>query len=532
MDNKEDSWDNGLFLDPDRKSLQDFENALITSVRLLGLWWDGTGGTGSPVPGSKEISRFCSASKEYFRSSSLVEAYKQLEPCIKTLFKNLRFNKNNMMNVHPSPLLPAIVASLFTSLQNPNNISPTTSPATTIMEKECITQLADLVGFRTKKEPRECQGNILSCGSVSNLTALMVAREKAYVNTNSSHGEPVRQTGLFGASRGLIVASSSVHYSIHKAARILGMGDRSVVEVPVASDGEIAEFEKAGTPLKLRPSEDDYAEAFEKIRKGTNRGGFPRQLIISAISNLGTINTGTIEPVRPLVGLRSEFGFHLHVDAAIGGLALGLSEIKDKASGVEHADSITMDPHKLGFLPYPCSAIIFRDQHDLEIMAIDAPYVDSCANTIEGSRPGSGIAGLWVALKTLGREGYNRIIGRCIELTKTLSNQLRETGFQVLHEVDLNTVCFSLKIDTKSRRGINKLVDGLHARIRAEGKYLLGKVEDISGVMVRDRPWQTDSEKVRVAAIKVWIMNPYTTEKDLESLVSYLDEKRKHVAST
>jgi glutamate/tyrosine decarboxylase-like PLP-dependent enzyme len=211
-------------------------------------------------------------------------------------------------------------------------------------------------------------------------------------------------------------------------------------------------------------------------------------------------------------------------------LALGIDEVKEKASGVEHADSITVDPHKLGFIPYPCSAIIFHNQSDLEEIAINAPYVGSGANTIEGSRPGSGIAGLWVALRTLGRDGYNRIIARCIDLTKNLSGRLEDAGFHVLHEIDLNTVCFSLKIDGKSRRRINKLIDDLHTRITAEGRYLLGKVDDLCGVFVKNKPWQTDSERVSIEAIKVWIMNPYTTEQDLESLVSDLSEKRKRAA--
>lgn len=516
-------------MDPEGDNLQEFEKALTISVRLFRLWWKGARGVASPLPSRDEIRMLISASDEGFGSSPLTEPYTQLGPCIKALFKNVRFNKNNMMNVHPTPLLPAVLSSLFTMLQNPNNLSSSTSPATTTMEEECISQLAELVGFPAKTESVQCGGNIVSCGSLSNLTALMVAREKAYMKSEPPGEGSSREMGLFRAPRGVIVTTTSAHYSIQKAASILGLGDRSVVKVPVAGKGELAEFEKSGTPLKLKPSKEDYAEAIETIDKKMNQADSERRLVISAVSTLGTTNTGTIEPIKPLVELRNEFGFHLHVDAAIGGLSLGLSEVKPKVLGVEYVDSITIDPHKLGFLHYPCSAIIFRKKSDLETIAVDAPYAGPYASTIEGSRPGSTAAGLWVALKILGVDGYSRIISKCIELTRSLAGQLGETGFQVLHEVDLNTICFSLFREGISRKRLNKLTSDLHARLMADGKYLLGKVEDISGVKIRDKPWQTESEKVGLTAIKAWIMNPYTSESDVESLVSELDQKKREL---
>jgi L-2,4-diaminobutyrate decarboxylase len=529
MDQKEGSWMKSLFLDPEGDNLQEFEKALTISVRLFRLWWKGARGVASPLPSRDEIKMLVAASDEDFGSLPLTEPYIQLGPCIKALFRNARFNKNNMMNVHPTPLLPAVLSSLFAMLQNPNNLSPSTSPATTTMEDECIRQLAELVGFPAKRESVQCGGNIVSCGSLSNLTALMVAREKAYMKLEPP-GESSREMGLFRAPRGVIVTTTSAHYSIQKAARILGLGNRSVVRVPVVGKSELAEFEKSGTPLKLKPSKEDYAEAIETIAKKKNQANSDRQVVISAVSTLGTTNTGTIEPIQPLVDLRNEFGFHLHVDAAIGGLALGLGEVKPKVRGVECVDSITIDPHKLGFLHYPCSAIVFREKSDLETIAVNTPYAGPCASTIEGSRPGSSAAGLWVALKILGVDGYIHIISELIELTRSLARQLGEAGFQVLHEVDLNTICFSLYSEGISRKRLNKLTSDLHSRLMADGKYLLGKVEDVSGVKVRDKPWQTDSEKVGLTAIKAWIMNPYTSESDLESLVSELDQKKRELA--
>ncbi|WXG47619.1 MAG: pyridoxal-dependent decarboxylase [Candidatus Atabeyarchaeum deiterrae] len=529
LDEDDESSIMNLFLDPAGDNLDDFEDALIKSLKLLKLWWKGQGDNSPPRPSEDEVRILVQKMEDQTKSSPFTPTYKQLESCIATLFRNMRFNKNNLINVHPSPILPAVLASLLTMLQNPNNLSSSTSAATTFMEEECICELASLVGFSGSTKGASCRGNIVSCGTISNLTGLTVAREKAYRKSLNSEADFNKKFGLFGSPRGVILTTKSAHYSIRKTTRILGLGDDGLIEVPVACEDEVTEFDKSGKPFKLKPSTQVYAETLENVKRSRRKTDGEDSIIISAVATLGTINTGTIEPIQPLVGLRDEYGFHLHVDAAIGGLALGLDEVKKKASGVEVADSITIDPHKLGFIQYPCSAILFRNDSDLDFLATDVPYVDSCASTIEGSRPGSSAAGFWVALKTLGRDGYNRIIGRCISLTKTLGNLLNDAGYQVLHEVDLNTVCFALKKEREPRKKLNRLTSELQNRVTAKGKYLTGKVDDVSGIMVKDRPWQNSSEKVSLTGIRVWIMNPQIDEHDLELLIGELNERRKQL---
>jgi glutamate/tyrosine decarboxylase-like PLP-dependent enzyme len=237
-----------------------------------------------------------------------------------------------------------------------------------------------------------------------------------------------------------------------------------------------------------------------------------------------------VEKVKPLASLRKRFGFHLHVDAAIGGLALGLNEVRQKAEGVDLTDSITVDPHKLGFVPYPCSAILFRDRSDLELVSMGAPYLDTSGSTIEGSRTGSGIAAFWVAIKTLGAKGYAEMIGKCIELTRYFGELLKDRGYQVIHEIDLNTVCFSLWTEGLTRNKANRLTSELHDRIIADGRYLVGMVKDIPGVTVRDKPWLRDSERTGLTGVKIWVMNPQMNERDIESLVDVIEEKCKELS--
>jgi glutamate/tyrosine decarboxylase-like PLP-dependent enzyme len=515
-------------MDPEGNNFSEFEKTLITTTELIKLWWIGEGGHISPNPTEEEAKRLVAKMNEQLENSPLTDAYRQIEQCMKLLYLNVRFNKSHLRNVHPSPLLPSLIASFATMLQNPNNLSPANSRATTIMEEECLTELAELIGFPRRIESSRLSGNIVSCGTISNLTALMVAREKAYGKFRNREGYSIKEAGLFRAPNGVIITSKSAHYSIRKAAKILGLGESSVIEIPIVDEKEVRDFEQSGTPLKLKPSEDAYAEILEKIEKLTNVGG-EKQKVVAAVPTLGTINTGTIEKVKPLGSLRKRFGFHLHVDAAIGGLALGLNEVRQKAEGVELADSITVDPHKLGFVPYPCSAILFRDKSDLELISMGAPYLDTSGSTIEGSRTGTGIAAFWVAIKTLGTNGYAEMIGKCIGLTRYLGELLKDRGYQIIHEIDLNTMCFSLWAEDLTRKRANRLTSELHDRIIADGRYLVGKVEDIPGVRVRDKPWLGDSEKTSLTGIKTWIMNPQMNEKDIESLANVIEEKRREL---
>jgi glutamate/tyrosine decarboxylase-like PLP-dependent enzyme len=524
---KKDSPFKRMFLDPEGDNFPEFENNLVNAVKLLRLWWKSKYTSSSPRPSEDEVGRLISSADEQSKVWPLTQDYRQVESCVKLLYRNLRFNEKNMMNVHPSPLLPAVVGSIVAMLQNPNNLSPLDSPATTLMERECVRELARLVGFNHGARTATANGNLVSCGTISNLTALLAARVKACKKAGYSE-----RNAMCEVPRGIILTSASAHYSIRKAAWILGIGEENVVEVPVADNEEVVAFEESLTPFKLKPSREAYKETLVSCRSDAKERKGRRQMVIAVVTSLGTISTGTIEPIRPALELRDEYDFHLHVDGAIGGFALCANEVREKASGVEEADSITVDPHKLGYIAYPCSAILFRNRQDSDLIAMDVPYVDSRTSTIEGSRPGSSSAALWVALKTLGLSGYNKIIDSCISLTRKLAMNLRDAGYQILHEIDLNVLCFSLYREGESRKKLNVLTDDLYRKVIAGGRYLVGKTEDMSGIKVRNKPWEKGSERVPLTGIRVWIMNPYTSERDIEAFVDELDMRRKELAFT
>ena len=127
-----------LFLGEDPATIELFTDQVSKALDpFLKLWWHGV----NPVPNRDEVEK---ARREFaHRIHEAPEEFKPLFECLERLFVGWRFNRRNFVNIHPSPLLPPTIASLIVSIQNPNNIVPAVSEATTEMEEECIDFFVD-----------------------------------------------------------------------------------------------------------------------------------------------------------------------------------------------------------------------------------------------------------------------------------------------------------------------------------------------------------------------------------------------------
>jgi glutamate/tyrosine decarboxylase-like PLP-dependent enzyme len=425
----------------------------------------------------------------------------------------------------PTPNIYSLIASCMVSLQNPNNAGKVERrdckkreatfkyDVVPNLEEETIMMLADVIGYDRQK----AGGNIVSGGTMGMLTALLVARDKSL--------EDVRLKGLFQRKGIKVITSRSSHFAIRKAVRILGIGEGNLIEVPVATDEQISEFKKSHKPFPLKPDDGDYEQELEECEE---RG----ESVIAVIPTVGTTGAETIEPVSGLVKLRDEYGFQLIVDAAFGGFArllddetcrkIGLTESPaEKMKGIEESDAVIIDPHKWGYVQYPAGAVLFRDYKDLELLEYKVPYYEP-ALTIEGSRPGGPIAACWVALKTLGKEGYIETIGNCIKNAKYLEKRLREEGHHPVHEVDLNVVNFDAKCDTNSRKKQNELNERVKEEINKRGKFRVGFIKDLSGIKIDGEPLST---------VHTVFMNPYTNKELIDEFVEELNFCLKKVKS-
>ena len=460
-----------------------------------------------PLPAGKPDHVFKSRIPQETSEPSIV-----INNLIERFKKARRLNRKHLESLAPTPLYPTLIGFLLAQIINSNNIVDWNLSEswniTPNLEKECIYMLSQMVGY----DPEKSAGNIVSCGTTANLTALLIARDKKYK-------EKIRYKGLFKLPASVILTSTASHFSIDKSARILGLGEKNIIKVPVATNEDLESFLKDGTPFSLKPTRDVYEGVLDRLR---NKG----IQVISVVPTVGTTNTGTIEPINYLVDLRSEFDFYLHVDASLGAYAKLIKDKKmeSKMEGLEEADSITVDPHKWGYVPYPCGSVLFKEKGDLDLLRYEVPYLKNVAPTIEGSRTGGSAAACWVAFKILGWKGYRQILGRCIDNARYLAKRLQEEGYQLLHEVDLFTINFRAVIKGKKHNEINKLNEKLVVKINEKNNFRVGFLEDLAGIRIID-----GKKKYPIQGIKVVLMNPLITHETIENFIIELREVTKNL---
>lgn len=338
-------------------------------------------------------------------------------------------------------LLEIIIAAL-----NQNQVKIETAKASSFVERELIAWMHRIIFNRDDtfyrkhiQNPKIALGNVTSGGTISNLTALMVARERAFPVDGSFPG--IRKVGVEGAlnyygySKMIVLVSRRGHYSIRKAANLLGLGEKNVIYIPVDTFNQIDTKALRKTIQNIK--RDDMAK--DKKTK-----------IMSIIGIAGTTETGSIDNLMELADIANEENTYFHVDAAWGGAALIVDEYKSLFQGIEKADSVAVDAHKLLYCPMAMGVVVFRNEKDLNHLKTISQYVnrpdsvDTGRFTVEGSRPFACLKP-WASLKIIGRDGYRLLFGQAQEATFTFKRILEESGnFEILNHPELFILVYRL----------------------------------------------------------------------------------------
>ncbi len=377
--------------------------------------------------------------------------------------------------------LPAIAGYFAAMLYNPNNVTSEAAPVTVRLEMEASRMISKMVGYGD-----DSWAHLTSGGTLANIEALWIARTVKYLPlvihdmrqvlgltaSEISFGcspqvalhalaalfdeAPARDAirayleSPFNIvehgyskiiaklqSNPVVLAPETQHYSIKKALDVLGMGRNSLLTVKVDQEFRM-----------------DVEDLQEKLHQVESRGDH----VVAVVTIVGTTEEGAIDPVGEIVRLREcqQQSFWLHVDAAYGGYLrtvalpdrLGLGEPKAHVSlnGIRHevdlqlpvgntcdsldamsgCDSVTIDPHKLGYVPYPAGAICFKSDIVKAIARQEAPYIEDSIGGVEaerksgniglyileGSKPGAAAAAVWLShtLIPLDKSGHGKLI--------------------------------------------------------------------------------------------------------------------------
>ncbi|BDZ69622.1 tyrosine decarboxylase MfnA [Methanobacterium petrolearium] len=267
-------------------------------------------------------------------------------------------------------------------------------PGTKSLEEEAITMLGELMG------KKEVYGHIITGGTEANLMAMRAARNISKVRDPE------------------IIVPKSAHFSFKKAADMLKLD------------------------MKMADLDDDYRMDTSSVEDLISDN------TVAIVGVAGTTELGKIDPIEELSRICLEKDIYLHVDAAFGGYSIPF--LKDAGYDLPEFDfslpgvsSITIDPHKMGLAPIPTGGILFREREYLEVMAIETPYLtEDLQSTVVGTRTGAATAATWALLKHLGREGYQEVSRKCMEITSHLAEGVEKAGFELVTRPELNIVAF------------------------------------------------------------------------------------------
>ncbi|MER7752158.1 pyridoxal-dependent decarboxylase [Kitasatospora sp. NPDC097643] len=324
-------------------------------------------------------------------------------------------------HLHCPPLAVAAAADLAVSALNPSQDSWDQAPAATALETALLAEFADLVGY----DPARAAGVLTSGGTESNLMGLMLARDQKLDGIVELDGVPA-------GVRPCILASEAAHFSVQRAAALLGLGERAVAPVPVDRQ------------LRMDPA------ALERTLAEVSWAG---RTPIAIVATAGTTDTGAVDPLHVAADLAGRYGAWLHVDAAYGGGALLSDRLAPLLDGIARADSVSLDWHKLGWQPAAAGVFLVRRAETYVSLARRAEYL----NPVDDERAGyPSLLGrslrttrradafkLAVTLRTLGRDGLGRLVDTCHDLARTAAEAVEAEPALELHaEPVLTTVLF------------------------------------------------------------------------------------------
>jgi len=311
----------------------------------------------------------------------------------------------------------AVAAEMMAPLANSSMYTFKVAGPQILVEREVLRRLLRLVHWDSG------EGLFAPGGSLSNLTAMLVARNRAL--------DSCRDDGLDG-TRLTFYASEKAHYSIRKNAGILGVGRQAVRTIPTDDAGRM----RAGL-------------LEEKIVADIAEGARPTCVVATA----GTTVLGAFDPVAEIGEVSRRFGVWLHVDGALGGTVLLSPVHRELLSGIENADSLTWDAHKMMGVPLICSALLMRERGHLAAnLDESADYLfqgpednlDPGRRSIQCGRRNDALK-LWAAWQHLGDDGWAQRVDRQMELANFAARTIREAqGLVLVHEPQSVCVCFEV----------------------------------------------------------------------------------------
>jgi L-2,4-diaminobutyrate decarboxylase len=323
----------------------------------------------------------------------------------------------SMFNARPEPA--ALWAQEEVARLNQGVTAWEVSPGGALLEEMFDAELCRLFGW-----PEGTDATFLYSGSYANQQALFMSLHRAAERRAFDFGTD----GLagFNGRVPMIVASADAHLSVKACARMLGLGARSVIEIPV--------------------------DASRRMDVAALATALDQNDVACVVATLGTTNCGAIDPIAEIAELCASHGVWLHVDAAYGGAYTLLPELANARAAMVAADSLTWDPHKAMRVPIPSSVLFVRHGDDFRRMSVFGEYINRQEDafpapglkSLPTTRPNQALP-LLLTMRHLGLDGVRAALRAPLVAARTFHEWLRhQPEFETAHPPETGIVCFRL----------------------------------------------------------------------------------------
>ena len=457
---------------------------------------------------------------------------------------------NAQLNVIPPPTIPSITAFIAAAIYNPNIITDEYAGRFSEAEIQSIAMLSDLVGY----DPQQSGGLFTFGGTGTILYGCKLGIEKILGGRGMQEG--IREDFK-------IFSSDVSHYSRLNVAAWLGLGTKNLIAIPSTSNNEMS-----------------LSALEEALRASLGRA----EKVAAIIATLGTTDAFGIDDLAAIVHLRNqlveEYGLdyvpHIHADAVIGWAwsvfrdydfddnPLGfhartlrsLTDSLERIESLQLADSIGIDLHKTGYAPYISSVILIKDRRSFALLSREPeqmPYLYQVGHhhpgiyTLECSRSGAGALAALASMTLLGKQGYRVLIGHNVEMAEMLRERLeRHDCIQVLNDYNYGPVTlfrvYPPGVDAEKALHSELNDPEYRSQLLVNNEYnrqvfdlIYERVMQGEGVLLSwtlAYRYANYPDASAVAALKSFIMSPWTDLKAIDSVVNQVMEVREQIANS
>jgi len=403
-----------------------------------------------------------------------------LENTIQDIDQFLRYSVKTNSPGFMNPLwggfnLSAFAGEVIATLSNNSMYTFELSPLATLIEQALIGRMCEIVGFT------DGNGTLTTGGSNGNMIGMMCARHQV---------DPLGQQRGYDGEKLVCFVSEESHYSVLMAANVLGIGFDNVIKVPCDGDGRMR---------------------CEKLEEEIERSRINNQIPFCVIATSGTTVRGAFDSLKEIAEICSNQNLWLHVDAAWGGSCLFSAKYRSLMDGIELADSVCWDAHKMMGVPLVCSTFLIKRPEILRkicshgnvahyLFLGDAEDVDLGRTSLQCGRRNDALK-LFLAWRERGDAGWARMVERYVGLADYLQSKVESSeSLEMVSSRVWSNVCIRFTSEGIDHNEINSQ---LRERLVKSGNFMISQSKIGNQIILRPV-----------------IANPLITEETIDDLIN------------